>query len=181
MFEGWDNYFVLTGTASGGLIGLLFVVVTLTAGFERARAIRGSEIYMTPNLVHFAVVLVASALVLARRLSPRLDAVILGGAALAGLVNAVRTCRGILEFGHTGGPPHWSDLPLYGVAPGVLYLALLGAAAAIWTQWPFAPFALAALLMILMLLAIRNAWDLITFMAPGPPPGADAPPRGTPR
>ena len=59
MFEGWDNYFVLTGTAAGGLIGLLFVVVTLTAGFERSRALRGSEIYMTPNLVHFAVVLVA--------------------------------------------------------------------------------------------------------------------------
>jgi hypothetical protein len=30
--------------------------------------------------------------------------------------------------------------------------------------------------MVLMLLAIRNAWDLITWMAPGPPPGSAAPP-----
>jgi hypothetical protein len=63
----------------------------------------------------------------------------------------------------------------------VLYVLLLGAAAAIWIQWPLAPFALAALVMILMLLAIRNAWDLITWMAPGPPPGADAPPPARPR
>ena len=60
MFEGWDNYFVLTGTASGGLIGLLFVVVTLTSGLERGRALRASGIYMTPTLVHFAVVLVSA-------------------------------------------------------------------------------------------------------------------------
>jgi len=39
MFEGWDNYFVLLGTASAGLIGLLFVVITLTSNFERSRAL----------------------------------------------------------------------------------------------------------------------------------------------
>ena len=32
MFDGWDNYFVLLGTAAAGLIGLLFVVVTHSAG-----------------------------------------------------------------------------------------------------------------------------------------------------
>jgi hypothetical protein len=176
MFEGWDNYFVLTGTAAGGLIGLLFVVITLTAGFERSRALKGSEIYMTPNLVHFAIVLVASAVVLAPRVPPRVMALILAGAALSGLGNAVRTCLGIRDFAQNGSPPHWSDMPLYGVAPGVLYVLLLGVAAAIWLQASFAAAALAAFLMVLMLLSIRNAWDLITWMAPGPPPSADAPP-----
>lgn len=176
MFEGWDNYFVLTGTAAGGLIGLLFVVVTLTAGFERSRALRGSEIYMTPNLVHFAVVLVASALVLAPRVPARVMALILAGAALAGLSNAVRTCLGIMDFAQNGNPPHWSDLPLYGVAPGVLYLILLVVAAAIWLQASFAAAAMAVFVIVLMLLAIRNAWDLITWMAPGPPPQSAAPP-----
>jgi hypothetical protein len=125
------------------------------------------------------VVLVASALVLAQRLSPRVDALILGGAGLAGLGNAVRTCRGIYEFAKEGdNPPHWSDMPLYGFAPGVLYVGLMGIAAMVWMRWPLAPFALAALVMVLMLLAIRNAWDLITWMAPGPPPSAAAPPPG---
>jgi hypothetical protein len=176
MFEGWDNFFVLVGTASGGLIGLLFVVITLTAGLDRNRALRASGTYMTPNVVHFAVTLVASALVLAPRISTRVDALILGGAALAGLSNAIRTCLGIVAFAREGNPPHWSDMPLYGFAPGLIYVLLLGDAVAIWSGAAFAPFALAALLMVLMLLAIRNAWDLITWMAPGvpetPPPNA---------
>ena len=177
MFEGWDNFFVLIGTAAGGLIGLLFVVITLTSGLDRSRALRASGIYMTPNVVHFAVTLVASALVLAPRISLRVDAMILGGAALAGFANAVRTCLGVTAFAHEpGSSPHWSDLPLYGVAPGLIYVLLLGDAAAIWLGAAFAPFALAALLMILILLAIRNAWDLITWIAPGVPPDSGAPP-----
>ncbi len=177
MFEGWDNFFVLTGTAAGGLIGLLFVVVTLTAGFERNRALRGSEIYMAPNLVHFAVVLVVSALVLAPHVSTHVVALILAGAALAGLSNAVRTCLGIRAFAKEGDhAPHWSDLPLYGAAPGVLYAILLVVAGAIWLQAAFAAAALAVFVIVLMLLAIRNAWDLITWIAPGVPASEARPP-----
>ena len=177
MFEGWDNYFVLIGTASGGLIGLFFVVVTLTSGIDRNRALRASGIYMTPNVVHFAVILVASAMVLAPRISTRVDALVLGGAALAGLANAIRTCLGIAAFAREpGSPPHWSDMPAYGAAPAVLYVLLLGVAAAIWRGATFAAVALAALLMILMLLAVRNAWDLITWIAAGVPEEMRKPP-----
>ena len=166
MFEGWSDYFVLIGTASGGLIGLLFVVITLTSGLDRDRSLRASGIYMTPNVVHFAVTLVASAMVLAVRVSTHVDALILAGAALAGLANAVRTSLGIRAFAReTSASPHWSDLPAYGFAPGLIYVLLVGVAWGIWRGATFAPFALASLLMILMLLAIRNAWDLITWIA----------------
>ena len=70
MFEGWDNYFVLLGTAAAGLIGLLFVVVTLTTGLDRSRALRAGGIYMTPIAVHFGVVLSISACTLVPRLTP---------------------------------------------------------------------------------------------------------------
>jgi len=179
MFEGWDNFFVLVGTASGGLIGLLFVVITLTSGLDRSRALRASGIYMTPNVVHFAVTLVVSAVVLAPRISTRVDALIFGGAALAGLANAIRTCLGLAAFAsEPGSSPHWSDMPLYGVAPGLLYVLMLGDAAAIWMEAAFAPFALAGLLMVLILLAIRNAWDLITWIAPGVPESETGRPPG---
>jgi hypothetical protein len=49
----------------------------------------------------------------------------------------------------------------------------MGAAAGVWVGWPLAVGAGAALLMILMLVAIRNAWDLITWMAPRGPGGAE--------
>ncbi len=169
MFEGWTDYFVLTGTASGGLIGLLFVVVTLTAGFERSKALRASAIYMTPNMVHFAFVLVTSAIALAPIPARSVTAVFLGVGAALGFSNALRTCLGIYEFSKQGDPPHWSDIWCYGAAPAGIYLGLLGAAAGIGMGAAFAVGAIAILLMILLLLAIRNAWDLITWMAPGRP------------
>ena len=176
MFEGWDNFFVLIGTAAGGLIGLLFVVITLTSGLDRNRSLRASGVYMTPNVVHFAVTLVTSALVLAPRMSTRADALVVTGAALAGLGMAVRTSLGVAAFAReAGNPPHWSDIPLYGYAPGLIYMLLLGDAAAIWQGAGFAPYVLAMLLMILMLLAIRNAWDLITWIAAGVPPESTPP------
>ena len=49
MFRGWDNYYFMIGSAGAGLIGLLFVVVTLTQGIDRDRALRGASLYMTPR------------------------------------------------------------------------------------------------------------------------------------
>jgi hypothetical protein len=34
MFQGWDTFFFLIGSSAGALIGLMFVVITLTAGHE---------------------------------------------------------------------------------------------------------------------------------------------------
>jgi hypothetical protein len=41
MLEGWKDYFLLVGSAAAALIGLLFVVVTLTAGRELGTVERG--------------------------------------------------------------------------------------------------------------------------------------------
>ena len=49
MFAGWNNYFMLLGAASGSLIGLLFVVVTLTAG-ELAAELPSPSVASTAKL-----------------------------------------------------------------------------------------------------------------------------------
>lgn len=175
MFHGWDNYFFMLGSAAASLIGLLFVVVTLTHGFDRNQALRASGIYMTPLAVHFAVVLSVSAVALAPGLDAGKSAVVLAIGALVGLGNAIRTCLGIPALARTtGNPPHWSDFWYYGAAPAVIYLALGAIAAAVGAGAAWAATATAALLLVLLLVGIRNAWDLVTWMAPGPPP--DMPP-----
>ena len=35
MFEGWENFFLIVGPSAGALIGLMFVVVTLSQGRDR--------------------------------------------------------------------------------------------------------------------------------------------------
>ncbi len=176
MFEGWDTYFVLLGTASAGLIGLLFVVVTLTGNFERSRALKASGIYMTPIAVHFGAVLSVSAITLVPRLTSPQTAALVAIFAGLGLAASTRTCLGILEFRTGADPPHWSDFWGYGAAPAAAYLLLEATAARVWLGDARVVYALAALLLILMLVAIRNAWDLITWMAPGGQPPIGPPP-----
>lgn len=174
MFDGWSDFFFLIGSAGAGLIGLLFVVATLTAGAERSQIQRGQGLYLTPTAGHFGVVLTISAVALVPRLAIAERADVFAAVALVGLGLALRACVGI-GAPRGGMSAHWSDFWLYGAAPAALYLGLACAALALWSGQPRALHALAALLVALLLLAIRNAWDLVTWMAPksaglaGPP------------
>jgi hypothetical protein len=175
MFHGWEGYFTLVGTAAAGLIGLLFVVVTLTANFDRAQAQRGQSIYMTPTMLHFAVVLSTSAMTLVPGLTPFRATALLAVATLVGLINTLWASLGIRTRRVSAEPPHWTDFWLYGVAPSVIYAALGCSCIGFAVSADWAPHALAILLLGLLLLGIRNAWDLITWMAPG----RNMPPSGT--
>jgi hypothetical protein len=123
--------------------------------------------------LHFAAVLSISAITMVPALTPPEVAGLIALIALAGLAAATRTCLGILGIRTSDNPPHWSDFWGYGAGPAALYVSILGVASAIWLRAAAATYALAALLLILLLLAIRNAWDLITWMAPKG--GADPP------
>ena len=166
VFKGWDNFYLMIGSAGGALIGLLFVVVTLTSGFERAKVLRATTLYMTPTAVHFGVVLVTSAVALAPRLPSSAVGILFALSAVAGLVNAIWACLGIRAGIPGSEPPHWSDLWFYGVLPAVAYVALLGTSVALWLETAWAAHATAACLLALLLLGIRDAWDLVTWMAP---------------
>jgi len=52
------------------------------------------------------------------------------------------------------------------VFPSLLYIALGGIALAMWQGWARADDALAAFVTAGLLLAIRNEWDLITWITP---------------
>lgn len=64
MFLGpWGNFYVMTGSSAAALIGLMFVVMTLVTGTERARRREGTANFLTPTVVHFAAALLISAIV----------------------------------------------------------------------------------------------------------------------
>jgi hypothetical protein len=165
MFEGWDGFYLLIGGAAGALIGLVFVVVTLTSGMDRSSALRGSSIYMTPTVFHFGVVLVIGAVALAPSLSAPAVGTLIAVAALAGLAHAV-TATVRITSRKTPEPPHWSDVWWYGVGPTAAYVGLGAVAASAWISPADTPHATAFVLLILLVIAIRNAWDLVTWLAP---------------
>jgi hypothetical protein len=167
VLKDWETFYFMLGSAGAGLIGLLFVVVTLTAGFDQSRTTFGAKLYLTPTAFHFAVVLTMSAVVIAPGLPDVATAIILAVVALGGLAIAVRSCLGIRRPPPPGlETPHWTDFWMYGVAPGAIYVGIGGACILLGMTSPLAGFALAALLLTLLLVGIRNAWDLVTFIAP---------------
>src|SRR5260221_13789841 len=97
MFHGWENFSYLIGSAAGALIGIMFVVITLTAGHEPRRVSRGAPVYVTPIVFHFTVVFVVSAISEVPGLSSSLAGFFLGACALAGLAysaaTTIRLCR----------------------------------------------------------------------------------------
>ena len=166
MFHGWDSFYLLIGGASGALIGLLFVVETLTAGYERDKALAGASVYVTPILFHFAAALVVSAVALTPGLSVAAAAGLVGLCAVAGLGYSIHVSVR-LRLGRIPEPAHWSDFWFYGCAPSAGYLALGAAAAGAAASPAKGPYAIAAATLAILLIAVRNAWDLVTWLAPG--------------
>ena len=170
MLQGWDNFYYLIGSASGGLIGLMFVVVTLTTGRDRPTMLRAAGLYLTPTVAHFAVVLATSAVAMAPGLPPRARGAVFGVVLLIGFFYAARACFGIARPRKGLEPSHRSDFWCYGAAPTAIYAGLATVVAlTFWLRAAWAPVAMAGLLLSLLLISIRNAWDLITWIAPSRP------------
>jgi hypothetical protein len=170
MFEGWHDFYLVLGPASAGLIGLLFVVVSLTTNLDRDKAIRGTRVFMTPIVFHLGVLVLLSALALFPKASDDFVGAVAFACGVIGLAYAVYVCRAFLskavEF-------YEGDLLRYGLGVGALYAGLLAAGALILFHETVGPYLLAADQIALFLLMVNNAWDLVVFIAPrkdDPPP-----------
>ena len=160
MFEGWDSFYLLVGGGAGALIGTMFVVATLTAGLQASRMSRGAQIYITPVVFHFGVVLVVSVLTAVPHLTADALALILAAGAALGLYYAIMTTIRLFKLDWSEYAPDLSDRFFYGVAPILLYLALGFAAWSVW-YWPEeAPYVVGWVALTLLAMGIRNAWDL---------------------
>jgi hypothetical protein len=165
MFEGWHEFYLLAGSAAAVLIGLIFVVISLMQDRSRSSVLAGSRLYMGPIVLGVSFVLALSAAALAPGIGRCGFAATMALVALWGLVRAMISTLGIRKL-LSNGEVHWTDLWFYGVIPCGLYLGLGVIAFAFWQGWWWAHYGVAAMTMALLLSAIRNEWDLITWIAP---------------
>jgi hypothetical protein len=163
MFEDWGEFYLLAGSAAAVLIGLIFVVISLMQDRSRTSVLSGAKLYMGPIVLGVSFVLALSAAALTPGIKRETFAVIAGILAVWGLIRGLMSIAGIYRVRHE---VHWTDIWFYGVVPSGVYIALGIVAFAIWTEMPWAKTGVAALIMAELLLAIRNEWDLITWIAP---------------
>jgi hypothetical protein len=165
MFEGWENYYLMVGSAAGALIGLMFVVVTLTAGRGRSELDLGKRFYTSPIVWHLAVILTLSGIAAIPHLTARPFGVAIGAAALLGLGIGLRSAIGIARW-PSAPDSIWFDMFWYGVAPTIAYVGLAVAAVGVFEGRPWGEIAVALDLMALLLVSIHAEWDLVTYLAP---------------
>src|SRR5438128_2052890 len=92
--EGWENFYVIVGSSAGALIGLQFVVITLIASrpIGQVEAQAGSA-FTTPSVVHFGLVLLLLAIVIAPWDEITVVAVLWGLLGLGGVAYVVIAAR----------------------------------------------------------------------------------------
>ena len=172
MFEGWENFYLIVGPSAGALIGLMFVVVTLTAGRDSQQTEAGKHLYTSPIVWHLAVVLMLSGAAVAPGVSPRLFGFVSLALSLAGFAIGCRSAFGIWRRKMTGADSFF-DMWWYGIIPAMVYAGLAVAALGLFTGQAWAPSAIAAALMALLIVSIHAEWDLVTYLAPRAGHGGD--------
>ena len=152
----------MAGGAAAVLIGLVSVVISLMQDRSRDSVLAGSKPYMGPIVlgVSFIFSLSAAALI------PGISGLSFGrrrrhrrGVGLRARDDVVRRHRPAEGL-------HWTDVWFYGVFPSAAYVAVGAVAIAFWQEWSWARDGLAVVITLGLLLAIRNEWDLITWITP---------------
>ena len=161
----WSNFYVIAGSSAAALTGLMFVVITLTAGQRSQISGEGIATFNSPTVVHFCCALLISVILTAPWHSVAHAGVLIAAVGLYGVVYAVRVTHRIRTRMRELYSPGTDDWVWYAILPIVAYAGVLGAALALFTAPTPALFALAAAAMLLIFMGIHNAWDVVTYLA----------------
>jgi hypothetical protein len=164
LFTAWSNFYVITGSSSAALTGLMFVAVTIVAsrrtnvGEQRL----ATSTFSTPTVVHFCAAFLISGLMSA----PWLTLLHIKAAlAIAGVTGLLYVGRVMLRTRlMTAYHPDLEDWICNVVLPILAYVVLV--AAGLMLQNGATPlFAVAGATLLLIFVGIHNAWDVVTYIA----------------
>jgi hypothetical protein len=159
----WSNFFVIIGAAAGTLIGLQFVVITLSAYIGRSGPPSGAiRAYATPTIVHFsAVLLTAGVLSMPKHsrasLTTTLVLIAIGGLGYVAWITVEARRQDAYS-------PVRSDWVWHTILPlasyGAVFIAGLMAASATAASL----YVVGAAVLLLLFIGIHNAWDGAIYM-----------------
>src|SRR5215217_6607204 len=165
LLSNWQNFYMIMGTAAATLTGLMFVATSLVAGIEThvPTANAGISAFNTPTVVHFSIVLLLAGVLSAPWQTYSSLGLLLGLAGLGMVFYSIIVMRRMRHVPH-----YQSTLEdwLWYMAFPLLANILLIVAGFVLPNQPSSALYIVGLAMLLLLLAgIRNAWDMVTFLA----------------
>jgi hypothetical protein len=157
----WDSFYVILGSAAGGLIGLQFVVMTLLAEHPPKGVAEGSQAFTTPTVLYFSAVLLICALMRIPWPTHRQLTAVFGIVGLAGVVYVGIVIRRMIV--QTAYRPEFEDWLFHAVLPLMAFAMITTAAAQFDSHFLGSLFGVAGAVLLLLFTGIHNAWDGVVY------------------
>jgi modulator of FtsH protease len=163
--QGWQNFYILAGTASATLTGLMFVAITFGSTLVTREMAQSTRAFVDPIYMHFVQVLLTSCLLIIPVLGPTLlgSALIFAGALrLVGLHAVLRRYQ---EAHRKYNDIELSDWLSALVLPFLCHSLLMATGAGFILRQAAALIGLAIVTLALLFIGIHSAWELFVWMA----------------
>jgi hypothetical protein len=159
----WESFYVIVGSSAGALTGLQFVVLTL---ITEAGMVSGSgeslAAFGSPNVVHFCVALLISAILSAPWLGPAPPGVAIAVAGVCGLIYSVTVMMRAQR--QRDYKPVLEDWIWHAALPILAYAAMVVAGVGLTQTSGYAMFVIGGSTLLLVFIGIHNAWDTVTYV-----------------
>ncbi len=159
--ESWSNFYVVVGSAAGGLTGLTFVVIALVSESTSVN-LSGLRAFITPTVVHFCSVLAISALLNVPGQTPASLGLCLDVGGLSGVGYSIGTIVQLFS-NRARYMPVIEDWIWNAMLPTLCYLTLLIAGTVAPWHVAIALYATAGVSLLLLFIGIHNAWDIAVW------------------
>ncbi|HZB93763.1 MAG TPA: hypothetical protein VE397_20105 [Stellaceae bacterium] len=159
----WHDFYLLIGTASGTLIGLLFVAASVGTSYFTAEHEAALKAFLTPTVLHFTAVLTSCLVATAPSHTPMSLGVLMATEGVLGVGYAAWLWLHMRRRGFAS-TIDLADRGWYVFAPFLAYLLMVAAGVDLARGITPALDLLAATLVLLLLIGIRNAWDMTVWI-----------------
>jgi hypothetical protein len=163
----WHDFFILTGTASATLLGLVFVAASIAATVpnEKLGDMGTRSLWVLPIVYAFLRVLVVSAVGVIPGQTGSSFGDVLSLLAIFDLGRMVWVTRGMREHHRSREKLEAKDWGWYVIYPGILTMILAATGVALAAGWAFPVQLLAVGLIGHMIVGVHNAWELADWLA----------------
>src|SRR6266851_6784345 len=169
LLHDWHDFYILVGTASATLVGLMFVAASIGSSIFDEDHRAGMTAFITPTVVHFAAVLFTCLLVTIPTQSWRTLGGLIGAGGLAGAIYCGRLVAQMIIRHRFN--VDLIDRLFYALLPLLGYLLALIAAVLLLIQSTASANLIAAAVLTLLFAGIRNAWDMMVWIVIKTPSG----------
>jgi hypothetical protein len=163
LLSGWQNFYVIIGSAAAALTGLMFVVITLIAGTPAIRSEEAVGAFGTPTVFHFGAALLIAAILSAPWPALWNADLLLGLCGFAGMIYIIIAIR--RTYRQTHYQPVLEDWLWYMIFPLVSYSAFVVSAIVLLVNAAPALFVIAAGTLLLLFIGIHNSWDTVLYIS----------------